>query len=229
MFSPGKSTTCLFSKTFQYNHFVHCPSYHRTSEKVLLGHFYLTILIFLSVALLTCKNELNQVSEIHKESNQHTNILTNSNIIVWRQCIAYQQNEETRRHCNANWKPTRENKAQLQIMTYLWGHHWRNHSHYDVIRLTTSSTNSYLYHFIIKCNLVNNIQQRRKNTKNMKLVQNHKLSKIFRCFQENSHCQTSKRCRALKNSQNMSSRCKLKVTKRQPTPVYTFWNFPKKF
>ena len=34
---------------------------------------------------------------------------------VWRHCIACQQNEEKRRHCNANWKPTRENKAKLQI------------------------------------------------------------------------------------------------------------------
>ena len=47
--------------------------------------------------------------------NQHTNILANSNINVWRHCIAYQQNEEKRRNCNANWKPTRENNAKLQI------------------------------------------------------------------------------------------------------------------
>ena len=46
-------------------------------------------------------------------TNQHTNILTNSNINVWRHCIAYQQNEEKRRHCNANWKPTREETADL--------------------------------------------------------------------------------------------------------------------
>ena len=48
-------------------------------------------------------------------ANQHTNILTNSNINVRRHCIAYEQNEEKRRHCNANWKRTRENNAKLQI------------------------------------------------------------------------------------------------------------------
>ena len=47
-------------------------------------------------------------------ANQHTNILTNSNINIRTHCIAYQQNEEKRRHCNANWKPTKENNAKLQ-------------------------------------------------------------------------------------------------------------------
>ena len=164
MFSPGKSTMCLFSKTFQYNHFVHRPSYHRTSSKVFLRHFYLTILIFLSVALLTCKNELNQVSEIYKKFNQHTNILTNSNIIVWRHCIAYQQNEERRRNCNETGNLLEKTRPNSRFMTCLWRHHWRNHNSYDVIRITTSSSNLYLYYFIIKCNLFNKIQKRRKNT-----------------------------------------------------------------
>ena len=48
-------------------------------------------------------------------TSQRTNILTNSNINVRRHCIAYQQNEEKRRPCNPNWKPTRENNAKLQI------------------------------------------------------------------------------------------------------------------
>ena len=56
-------------KHYQNNHFHHCASYHRTSAKVFLSHFYLQILIFSSVALLTCKNKLNQISEIHKELN----------------------------------------------------------------------------------------------------------------------------------------------------------------
>ena len=53
------------------------------------------------------------------------------------------------------------------------------------------------------------------------------FQKIFRCFQQNSHCRTSESCRALKISQNISNRYKLKVTKAQPTPVYTFWNCSK--
>ena len=90
------------------------------SAKVFLGHFYLQILIFSSVALLTCKYKLNQISEIYKELQQHTNILTNSNINVWKHCIAYQQNEEKRRHCNVNWKPTRENNTKLQIYDLIY-------------------------------------------------------------------------------------------------------------
>ena len=35
-------------------------------------------------------------------------------------------------------------------MTWLWHHHWRNLYSYGVIRVTRSSTNSYLYYFIIK-------------------------------------------------------------------------------
>ena len=111
------------------------------------------------------------------------------------------------------------------FMTWLWHHHWRNHYSYDVIRVTRSSTNLYLYYFIIKCNLFIKILQRGKNTKNMKFVQNYKFPKIFRCFQQNSHCRTSESCRTLKISQNMSNRYKLKVTKTQAKPVYTFWNF----
>ena len=114
-----------------------------------------------------------------------------------------------------------------RFMTWLWHHHWRNHYSYDVIRVTRSSTNLYLYYFIIKCNLFIKILQRGKNTKNMKFVQNYKFPKIFRCFQQNSHCRTSESCRTLKISQNMSNRYKLKVTKTQPTPVCTFWNFLK--
>ena len=114
-----------------------------------------------------------------------------------------------------------------RFMTWLWHHHWRNHYSYYVIRVTSSSTNLYLYYFIIKCNLFIKILQRGKNTKNMKFVQNYKFPKIFRCFQQNSHCRTSESCRTLKISQNMSNRYKLKVTKTQPTPVYTFWNFLK--
>ena len=59
----------------------------------------------------------------------------------------------------------------------------------------------------------------------MKFVQNYKFPKIFRCFQQNSHCRTSKSCRTMKIFQNMSNRWKLKVKKTQPTPVYTFWKF----
>ena len=114
-----------------------------------------------------------------------------------------------------------------RFMTLLWHHHWRNHYSYDVIRVTRSSANLYLYYFIIKCNLFIKILQRGKNTKNMKFVQNYKFPKIFRCFQQNSHCRTSESCRTLKISQNMSNRYKLKVTKTHPTPVYTFWNFSK--
>ena len=114
-----------------------------------------------------------------------------------------------------------------RFMNWLWHHCWRNHYSYDVITVTRSSTNLYLYYLIIKCNLFIKILQRGKNTKNMKFVQNYKFPKIFRCFQQNSHCRTSESCRTLKISQNMSNRYKLKVTKTQPTPVYTFWNFSK--
>ena len=114
-----------------------------------------------------------------------------------------------------------------RFMTWLWHHHWRNHYSYDVIRVTRSSTNLYLYYFIIKCSLFIKILQRGKNKKNMKFVQNHKFPKIFRCFQGNSHCRMSESCRILKISRNMSNRYKLKVTKTQPTLVYTFWNFSK--
>ena len=116
-----------------------------------------------------------------------------------------------------------------RFMTWLWHHHWRNHYNYDLIRVTRSFTNLYLYYFIIKCNLFIKIIQRGKNTKNMKFVQNYKFPKIFRCFQPNSHCRTSESCRTLKISQNMSNRYKLNATKTQPTPVYTFWNFSKSF
>ena len=112
-----------------------------------------------------------------------------------------------------------------RFMTLLWHHHWRNHYSYDVIRVTRSSANLYLYYFIIKCNLFIKILQRGKNTKNMKFVQNYKFPKIFRCFQQNSHCRTSESCRTLKISQKMLNRYKLKVIKTQPTLVYTFWNF----
>ena len=114
-----------------------------------------------------------------------------------------------------------------RFMTLLWHHHWRNHYSYDVIRVTRSSANLYLYYFIIKCNLFIKILQRGKNTKNMKFVQNYKFPKIFRCFQQNSHCRTSESCRTLKISQNISNIYKLKVTKTHPTPVYAFWNFSK--
>ena len=114
-----------------------------------------------------------------------------------------------------------------RFMTWLWHHHWRNHYSYDVIGVTRSSTDLYLYYFIIKCNFFIKILQRDKNTKKMKFVQNYKFPKIFRCFLQNSHCRTSESCRILKISQNMSNRYKLKVTKTQPTPLYTFWNFSK--
>ena len=107
-----------------------------------------------------------------------------------------------------------------RFMTWLWHHHWHNHYSYDIIRVTRSSTNLYLYYFI-------KILQHGMNTKNMKFVQNYKFPKIFRCFQQNSHCRTSESCRTLKISQNMSNRHKLKVTKTQLTPVYNFWNFSK--
>ena len=146
---------------------------------------------------------------------------------VSRHCIVYQQNEEKRRHCNVNWKPTRENHAKLQICYLIWHHHWRNHYSYDIIRVTRSSTNLYFYYFIIKSKLFIKILQRSKNRKNMKFVQNYKFPKIFRCSQQNSHYRISESCRTLKISQNMSNRYKLKATKTQPTPVYTFWNFTK--
>ena len=114
-----------------------------------------------------------------------------------------------------------------KFLTWLWHHHWRNHYSYDVIRVTRSSTNLYLYYFISKCNLFIKILQRGKKTKNMKFVQNYKFLKIFRSFQQTSHCRTSESCRTLKVSQNMSNRYKLNVTKIQATPVYTFWNFSK--
>ena len=116
-----------------------------------------------------------------------------------------------------------------RFMTWLWHHHWRNHYIYDVIRVTRSSSDLYLYYFIIKCNFFIKILQCGKNTKKKKkkFVQNYKFQKIFRCFHQNSHCRTSKSCRTLKISHNMSNRYKLKVTKTQPTPVYTFWNFSK--
>ena len=58
-------------------------------------------------------------------------------------------------------------------------------------------------------------------------VQTYKFLKILRCFQQNSHCRASESCRTLKIFQNMSNRCKLKVTEIQPTPVYTFGIFSK--
>ena len=114
-----------------------------------------------------------------------------------------------------------------RFMTWLWHHHWRNHYSYDVIRVTRSSTNLYLYYFIIKCNLFIKILQRGKNTKNMKFVQNYKFPKIFRCFQQNSHCRTSESYRTLNIFQNMSTRYKLKVKKTHPAHIDTFWNFSK--
>ena len=120
-----------------------------------------------------------------------------------------------------------ETTPNYRFMNWIWNHHWRNHYSYVVIRVTRSSTNLHLYYFIVKSNLFIKILQRSKNTKSMKFVQNYKFLKIFRCFQQNSHCQNSKSCRTLKISQNMSNRYKLKVTKTQPTPVYTFWNFSK--
>ena len=118
-------------------------------------------------------------------------------------------------------------KPNSRFMTWLWHHHWRSHYSYDVIRVTRSSTILYLHYFIIKCNLFIKILQRGKNTKNMKFVQNYKFPKIFKCFQQNSHCRTCEGCRTLKISQNMGNTYKLKVTKTQPTPVYTYWNFSK--
>ena len=109
-----------------------------------------------------------------------------------------------------------------RFLTWLWHHYWCNHYSYNIIRVTASSTNLYLYYFIIKCNLFIKILEHSKNTKNMKFVQSYKFPKIFRCFQQYSHCWTSKSCRTLKISQNMSNRYKLKVRKIQPTPVYTF-------
>ena len=100
----------------------------------------------------------------------------------------------------------RKTKPNCIFITWLWHHHWRNHYSNDVIRVTRSSTDLYLYYFIIKCNLFIKILQRGKNTKNMKFVQNYKFPKIFRCFQQNSHCQTSESCRTLKISQNISNR-----------------------
>ena len=69
-------------------------------------------------------------------------------------------------------------------------HHWCNHYSYDATRI-----------------------KRGKNTKNMKFAQNYKFPKIFRCFQQISHCRTCERCRTLTISQNMSNRFQLKVTK----------------
>ena len=123
--------------------------------------------------------------------------------------------------------PLEKTTTNCRFMTKLWHHHWRNHYSYDVIRVTRSSTNSYLYYFILKCNVFIKILQRGKSTKNMEFVQNYKFPKIFRCFQQDSHCRTSESCRTLKISQNMSNWYKFKVTKMQPTPVYTFWNFSK--
>ena len=114
-----------------------------------------------------------------------------------------------------------------RFMTWSWHHHWRNHYSYGVIRVTRSCSNLYLYYFIIKCNVFIKMLQCSKNTKNMKFVPNYKFPKIFRYFQQNSNCWTSESCRTLKISQNMSNRYKLKVTKTQPTPVYTLWNCSK--
>ena len=117
--------------------------------------------------------------------------------------------------------------SNCRFMTWLWHHHWRNYYIYEVIRVTRSSTNLYLYYFITKCNLFIKILQRSKNTKNMEYVQNYKFPKIFRCFQQNSRCRTSESCRTLTISQNIWNRYKFKVTITQPTTVYTFWNFSK--
>ena len=139
------------------------------------------------------------------------------------------KNEEKRRHCNANWKPTRENNAKLQFFDLIMTSSLMQSSQlqsYDVIMGTRSSTNLYLYYFIIKCNLFMKILQCSKNTTNMKFVQKYKFpKKIFQMLPTNSYCWTSESCRILKISQNMSNRYKLKVTKSQPIPVYIFWNF----
>ena len=115
-------------------------------------------------------------------------------------------------------------KPNCIFMTWLRHHHWRNHYSYDVIRITRSSTNLYLYYFIIKCNLFIKILQHGKNAKNMK---NYKFPKISRCFQQNSHCRTSESYRTLNIFQNMSTRYKLKVKKTHPAHIDTFWNFSK--
>ena len=110
-----------------------------------------------------------------------------------------------------------------RFTNWLWRHNWRNHYSYDVIRVTRSSTNLYLYYFIIKCNIFN--AARIQEIWNLYKIINSQ--KCFRCFQQNSHCRTSESCKTLKISQNMSNRQKLKVTKTQPTAVYIFWNFSK--
>ena len=93
------------------------------------------------------------------------------------------------------------------IIIWLWHHHLCNHYSYNVIRVTRSSTNLCLHYFVIKCNLYIKILQRGKNTKNMKFVENYKFQKIFRCWQQNSHCQDAK-----------PWKYKLKVTKTQHNP-----------
>ena len=116
----------------------------------------------------------------------------------------------------------KKSTPNCRFMTLFWHYHWRNHYSYDVIMVTQSSTNLYLYYFIIKCNLFIKILLRGKNTENIKFVQNYKFPKVFRCFQQNSHCQTSESSRTLKIYQNISNRYKLKVTETQPTPACTF-------
>ena len=113
------------------------------------------------------------------------------------------------------------------FMTWLWHHHWRNHYSYDAISVTRSSTNLYLYYFIIKCNLFIKILQRGKNTKNMKFVQNYRLPKIFRSFQQIATAGFPRAAEPWRFLRICQIDINWKSQKTQPTPVYTFWNFSK--
>ena len=63
----------------------------------------------------------------------------------------------------------------------------------------------------------------------MKFIQNYKFPRIFRCFQQNSHCQSAENCRTLKIAQNMSNRYKLKSHKNTAHTSLYFLKFLKKF
>ena len=122
---------------------------------------------------------------------------SNSNLNVWRYCIDINRMNKKEDIAMQTGNLLEKATPNCRFMTWLWHHHWHNHYNCDIIRVTRSSTNLYLYYFI-------KILQQGMNTKKMKFLQNYKFLKIFRCFQQNSHCQTCQSCRTLKISQNIS-------------------------
>ena len=112
-----------------------------------------------------------------------------------------------------------------RFMTWLWHHHWRYHYSYDVKKVTRSSTNLYLYYFIMKCTF----SSKYCNAARIQKIWN--LYKIinFREFSGASNKIATAGLPRAAEPWRLLRICQIdinwKVAKTQPTPVYTFWNF----